>query len=130
MNIIKISLEKKDGTIYYTTNEEDLIKIISSMPKVQFRKTGSLQSLHKKYFVMVEELRVNTDARNNYSKVEFPNAIKPLIFKYLQDFKQAFTTGVPEYSTKNLNVEGYSLLIEQLINVGYDLYSYTFKNRK
>lgn len=128
MGIIKISFEKDDGTIYYTESLADIVKISKALPSIKWKKTGSLKALHRKYFSMLEELRTQTDANNNYSKAEFPNVIKPLIFTHLQDFKHIFTTGIPEYSTKNLTVEGYSLLIQQLKHVAYDVFSYTFKN--
>lgn len=127
MGIVKISFEKDDGTIFYTEHLVDILKITKGLPVIKWKKTGSLAALHKKYFSMLEELRKNTDAKNNYSKAEFPNSIKPLLFNYLQDFKHIFTTGVPEYSTKNLTVEGYSLLIEQLKVVAYDVFNYIFK---
>lgn len=127
MSIIKISFENDDGVIYYTSNIEDINKITKSIPKVEWKKTAAKDVLHRKYFSMLEELRVNTDSHKNYSKAEFPNVIKPLIFKYFQDHSHVFTTGVPEFSTKHLTVDGYSLLIEQLKHVAYDVFSYTFK---
>lgn len=126
MKVIKISFEKDDGSIHYTTFDRDIISILKSLPKgLALKKTGKLSELQRKYHGMLAEYSKNTN--KGYTKESLQEAMKPLIMKKFLDFPHYFKTGVPEYSTKQLTLEGWEAMIENLKDVAYTLDNYIFK---
>lgn len=124
--VIKISIHLEDGTIHYADDINTIESIINCIPKtLVFRKTTTIETLRNKYYAMEKELHKHTNT--GYTKVDLHETLKPLLLKKFMDFPQYFTTNVPEYSTKNLNVEGYSALIEQLRSVSHDIFGYIFQ---
>lgn len=126
MEPVKVTIEFKDGSIWSATNAEDIRKIGLCLPKGMVWKQGAAKDkLHNKYFLMLTELC--NAVRNGDTKADMHEHMKPLIMRKFLDFPQYFTTGVPEYSTKNLTYEGWLATIEQLKTVANDVFNYTFK---
>lgn len=128
MKLVKIKFEKNDGSIYYVDNQEDIEKIISCIPKnLSFKKTTDKETLQQKYFAMITELAKNGES--GYTKMELHSLLKPLLFKEIKSFPHLFENNIAEISTKNLNIEGWSTLIEQLRSVANDIFNgYVFEN--
>lgn len=124
--IDKINFIDKSGKIYTIDNTETIKKIVSLLPKnIQWSISTDKRTLQKKYYYLVETLRVNTDAKNSYSKSEFHNAIKEKVFFNLKDRPDLFTDEKVSFSTTKLNIEGLSYLIDSLKNFAIDFYGYT-----
>jgi hypothetical protein len=121
----KITIEYEDGTLWYSDNINDMRAIGMVLPNIHWKKTTTIAKLRNKYHALLEELCKNTES--GYTKASLHEAMKPLIMKKFIDFPQFFTTGVPEYSTRSLNHEGWSAMIDQLRSTAYDVYNYVFK---
>lgn len=128
MKIVKIKFEKADGSIYYVDNQQDIENIIAGLPKqLAFKKTTDKETLQQKYFAMLTELAKNGET--GYTKMELHSLLKPLLFKEIKSFPHLYETNQPEISTKHLNVEGWSTLIEQLRSTANDIFNgYVFEN--
>ena len=104
MKVNKIVFEFEDGSSHYITSEKDIMRILPLIPRdVELKKTATIDILHKKYFAMLETLRKNTDLEKSYSKSDFPNTMKPILFSNLMDRKEFFINNIPEQSTKALS---------------------------
>lgn len=126
MNIIRVILEHKDGSQYFTTNTEDIIGITTSLPKnMKWLHTANTVALSNKYFAMLTEL--NKHVKTGYTKADLHIALKPLIFTKFADFKHYFKDNTPNNSTTNLTYEGWLATIEQLKVVANDVFGYIFK---
>lgn len=126
MEPVSITIEFKNGNIWTTSNPLELRKIGLTLPKnINWKFGAASDTLRNMYFLMLTELSKAT--KTGYTKVDLHEQMKPLIFKKFLDFPDFFTTGVPEYSTRNLTRKGWLAAIEQLKTVANDVFQYTFK---
>lgn len=124
--IVKITLVQDNGVVHHTEDDLTIKRIIEAFPRdVKLKKSTDVETLHNKFFAMENELHTNTNT--GYTKADLHTCLKPLLLTKFKDFPHYFTTGEPELSTKHLNVEGLSALIEQLRSVANDVFGYTFK---
>jgi len=109
-SIIKISLEKNDGTMYYVTDAIDIEAITKVFPKVKFHKTTDKETLRRKYRAIL------TDAakKKGYTREQLHESLKPILFGKFKDFPEYFIDATKGNSTTNLTLEGLSALIENL----------------
>ncbi len=127
MSVIRITIEHSDGSVWHTTDPLDIRKIGLTMPKhIGWKYGATADKLRNKYFLMLTEL--SKAINNGDTKVDLHEQMKPLIMRKFVDFPQYFTTGQPEYSTRNLSYAGWLATIEQLKTVANDVFSYTFKD--
>lgn len=127
--VAKINVEYKDGSVYTIANDKDIRAILSALLEIKptYTKTAPISVLRNKYFGMINDL--HKYASTGYTKAELHEYLKPILFGKFADFKHYFKTGVPEYSTQALNIEGWSALIEQLQSTAGDIFGFVFKDK-
>lgn len=129
MEITKIIIEYKDGSQLFTENHNEIEilskTIIDHGKLVVWRRMAGISALRNKYFALLNELVEK--ANTGYDKTELHEAIKPIIMRKFKDFPQYFSTGVPEYSTKNLTSSGWGAMIDQLKVRAEEIFGYIFK---
>lgn len=119
--IVKIAVTQENGVVHHTEDPLIIKQIVESFPKgVTLKKSTDIETLHNKFFAMENELWKAVN--NGDSKQLFHEGLKPLLMQKFLDYKHYFTTNQPEYSTRNLNVEGYSALIEELKHAAKDIF--------
>lgn len=125
MSIVKITIEQEDGSTYYLIDKVDLVKAMKSFPKgLSWHKTATIEVLQHKYFAMLTELAKNTNSGN--SKTDLHNSLKPMLLTNIKEFTHYYRGNKITESTKDLNAEGWSAIIEQLRVVANDIFNYTF----
>lgn len=125
MAIKQIVVLTTEGASWYIKNSEDIKKIENVLPKdITWKKTGTIKDLRNKYFAMLKKL--NSDIKTGYTDAALHEAFKPIIFTKLKDFKHLFTSDDLEHSTKNLNIEGWQHLIDELKVIANDIFGYVF----
>lgn len=122
----KICVVNKDGSVFTIAADKDIQAILTALLQIKpaYTKTANITTLRNKYFGMMDELQKHTGT--GYSKLELHESLKPILLGKFSDQNHLFDNGVPEYSTKNLNVEGWSALIAELESTARDIFSYTF----
>lgn len=127
MKPLNITITFVDGSQWVISDQDQLTKIGLNFPKgLKWNQYKGKHALRNKYFVMLDELA--KAAKPGYTKQDFHEALKPLLFKKLYDFEHYFEKGLPEYSTRNLNREGWVAIIDQLRTTANDIYGYVFKD--
>lgn len=127
MKINKITFQHKDGSLHYIENPIDIERILLALPpKLMWKHTANIETLHNKYFAMLTELAKNSNS--GYSKEALHEALKPLIFGKFADFPHYFKNNNPTNSTQHLTYEGWLATIEQLKVVANDIFGYVFLN--
>lgn len=129
MKPTRIIIEFADGSIRYTDSEAEIRTIGLALPRSIKWITGSgIKALRNKYFAMLSELRKNKEDARGYTKADLHESLKPLVMKAFAEMPQYFTNEQPEYSTKNLNREGWIAYIEQFKSIINDIYGYIFND--
>lgn len=127
MEPVCITIEFNDGNIWQTRDALDLRKIGLTLPKhIKWKQGAAAETLRNKYFHMLTELSKATNTGD--SKEDLHEQMKPLIMRRFVDFPQYFTTGIPEYSTRNLTRSGWLAMINNLQVQANDVFNYTFKD--
>jgi len=125
MPIKKITVLNSDGSIWWLDDTKDLNKLEKSFPRdTKWKRTGTLRELQNKYFGMLKEL--NTNANTGYTDSALHEAIKPLLFNKFTDLTHLFKTEQHSYSTKDLTIEGWQQLIQELKVTANDVFGYIF----
>lgn len=125
MKLDKISLTLADGSIFYIDDPASIKLVQDRLPKgITWKRTGKIYELRNMYFGMIKTL--NKEAETGYSNTDLHEYIKPLILRKLYDYPHLFKTSLPECSTRNLNIEGWQYVIEQLKVVANDIWGYVF----
>lgn len=125
MPAIKITIEHKDGSVWYTTNPTEIRTVGLSLPRsIHWVKSSDVKTLSNTYFSLLTEVVKNSGL--GYSKVDLHNALKPMLFNKIKDFPHYFTSGEPSMSTKDLNHEGWVAIIQQLKIEVNDICGYVF----
>lgn len=126
MKVTKFIIEFEDGSVKWIDDDASIHKLKLAVPaNLQWHAGSAIETLSKKYFVMLDELRASNVT--GYGKVDLHDALKPLLLNKFRDFPHYFTNAIPEYSTKHLNRDGWIALIEQLKSVSADVFGYVFK---
>lgn len=125
--IVKIVFEIDDGTLYVVDNPTfiDKIKFAILSLKITFKKSSNISVLRRRYFAMLHELHSHTST--GYTKEDLHENLKPLLLKKFYEFPHYFKNNIAEYSTKNLTLEGWTALIEQLKTIAHEVFNYNFK---
>lgn len=137
----KLIIEHDDGKVECIVGEElakyssNLMRCISSAkihglepfkedPVIWTELSPELK-LQRAYFALIEQMAKNINA--GYTKTTLHNALKPMLFTYLQDNPSNFKDNIIVHSTQNLTHDGWVSLIEQLKEVSQDVFGYVLQ---
>ena len=127
MPIKKVTVLNSDGSIWWIDNDKDIKKLEEYLPKTtNWKRTGTIKELRNKYFGMLKQL--NAEASTGYTDSALHEAIKPLLFNKFTDLTHLFKTEEHSYSTKDLTIEGWQQLIQELKVIANDVFGYMFND--
>lgn len=127
MKVVKITILKSDGELYYTDSYDDIYKVLLSLPKIEWKKSSSEKTLQRLYFLLLQELCKNTNI--GYNKEDLHAALKPIILTKLKENTDNFKKGVFENTTAALTHDGWVAYIKNLKTFANDIFGYIFKQQ-